>query len=215
MEIFRFLVAVGAGDGNMATVKGETSFLVLHQGEGGRLIAFQVVALVASIEVRSGDKLASVPVPVTIGALGKFHLIQGVFPFGDVALGTFQPRMTALQWILRGSVFLHCEQGRLPALHFVTGGTLTAIRTFGELSIVSVFVAVGTFGERDLFLEISVGVALGALDLRVLSLKWILRFRVVEALAYVLQRSLLPTGRGVARRTGLREAAMMRVRMTI
>ena len=112
-------------------------------------------------------------------------------------------------------MFLQGEQGRLPALHFVTGGALAAIRTLGELSIVSVFVAVGTFGERDLFLEISVGMALGALDLRVLSLKRILRFRVIEALAHVLQRSLFPAGRGVARGTGLREAAMMRIRMAI
>jgi len=97
----------------------------------------------------------------------------------------------------------------------VTGGALAAIRTLGELPIVSVFVAVSTFGERDLFLEISVGMALGALDLRVLSLEWIFRLRVIEALAHVLQRSLFPTGRSVARRTGLREAAMMRIRVTI
>ena len=123
--------------------------------------------------------------------------------------------MTALERIFRGSVFLHSEQGRLPALNLVTGGALTAIRTLGELSIVCVFVTVGTFGERNLFLEISVGVALGALDPCVLSLEWIFRLRVIEALIHVLEGNLLPAGRGVAGRTGLREAAVMRIRVTI
>jgi len=75
MELFRFLMAVGARHGDMPPVKGETSCLVLYQGEGGRLITFQVVALVASIEVRSGDELSSVAVPVTIGALIELDLI--------------------------------------------------------------------------------------------------------------------------------------------
>ena len=75
MELLRFLVAVGARHGDMAPVKGKTSCLVLHQGEGGRLITFEVVALLTSIEIRRGDELTRVAIPVTIGTLFELHLV--------------------------------------------------------------------------------------------------------------------------------------------
>ena len=43
----------------------EMSFLVLGQRKGGRLVAIHGMAAIASIEIRRGGKLSSVPVAVT------------------------------------------------------------------------------------------------------------------------------------------------------
>ena len=88
-------------------------------------------------------------------------------------------------------------------------------RRLANCPLVRVFVAVRTFGKRDLFLEVSVGVALGALDFRVLSLERIFRLRVIKALVDVLQGDLFPSGRGMAGRAGLRETAVVRILVTI
>ena len=106
--------------------------------------------------------------------------------------------MTALQWVIGRSVVLHGEEGGLPTLHVVARGTLAAILTLGELAVVGVLVAIRALLERDLLLEITIGMALAAGDLLVLAYERILRFGVVEALRNVLQGDLLPSGGGVA-----------------
>jgi hypothetical protein len=211
LEFFRFFVAVGAWNGNVAAGQCEMGLLMLRERKGRRLVSVEIVAAVASIEVGCRRKLAGVPIAVAIGALFKLHLIESVFALGDVALCAFHMRVTALKWILCRSVFLHRESRRLPALDRVAGGTFAGIGTLGELAVMGVLVAIGTFGERDLFFKVSVGVALATLDFRVLSLEWVFRFRVIEALIDVLQRDLFPTTRAMARRASLREAAVVRI----
>ena len=67
-------------------------------------------------------------------------------------------------------VSLYVKQRRLPSLYFVAAGTLDAVRLpLGELTLVVVLVAVGALGKRDRLLEVSIRMALNALDRRVFS----------------------------------------------
>lgn len=132
-----------------------------------------------------------------------------------MALGALDARVTALQRILRRSVLLHGEGRRFPALHFVTGRAFPRIGPLQELAIVSVFVAIGALGEWDLFFEVAISVALGAIDFEVLAFERIFRFGVIEFLADALQRNLLPTGSGVAGGASLRETAVVRILVAV
>ena len=79
-----------------------------------------------------------------------------------------------------------------------------------------VLVAIRTLCERNLLFEIPFRrVALFTLDLRVLALQRILCLRVVELLVNALHRDLLPSGRRVARGTGLGEAAVVGIFVAI
>ena len=58
----------------MAARKNEMGLLMFGQGEGGGLVAFQVVASIAGIEIWSGGELIRMPVAVTIGTALELHL---------------------------------------------------------------------------------------------------------------------------------------------
>ena len=77
----------------------EMRFLVLGQSEGRRLVSLEIVAAVASVEVRRRGKLLRVLVGVTICATLELTLNSVSLPFGNVALRALQPRMPTLQWI--------------------------------------------------------------------------------------------------------------------
>src|ERR1700757_3460680 len=124
-----------------------------------------------------------------------------------MALCAFQARVTALQRVLGRRMLLYREGRRFPPLYLVARGALASIRALKELAVMGVLVAIGALGERDLFLEVAIGVALGTLDFRMLSFERIFRLRVVEALIHVLQRYLFPASRCMAGRAGLRETA--------
>ena len=64
-------MAVSTGNGDVPSREYEMSFLVLGQRKGGRLVAIHGMAAIASIEIRRGGKLSSVPVAVAICAAIK------------------------------------------------------------------------------------------------------------------------------------------------
>ena len=132
-----------------------------------------------------------------------------------MALHAFQTCVTALQRVVSRSVFFHGEKGRLPALHVVAGRALAAILTLSELPVVSILVAIRALLERDLLLEIAVGVAPGAIDGRVFALERVLGLGVVESLVHGLQADPLPSAGIVAGVATLREAAVVRILVTI
>jgi hypothetical protein len=112
-------------------------------------------------------------------------------------------------------VILHGEKGRLPALHVMTGRALAAILTLEELPIMSILVAIRALLERDLLLEIAVGVALSTFDGSVLALEGILGLGVVESLVDGLQADPLPSAGIVAGVATLREAAVVGILVAI
>ena len=93
LELRRFLVAIGAGHGNVPAGKHEARLLVLGQAEGGGPVSLEIVAAITGIEVWRRRKLPGMLVGVTIGAALELNLEQRVLPFRDMALRAFQPRM--------------------------------------------------------------------------------------------------------------------------
>src|SRR5690348_6929270 len=137
---------------------------------------------VASVEIRRAGKLPRVPVAMTICAAIEFDLEYCVLPFRNMALRAFQASVATLQRIRRGRMFLNRKFRWLPALHRVTGRALSLLRAFGKLAVVYILVAVHALGEYQRLLEVTVRMALTAVDTRVLSLQRKLRFGVIKAL---------------------------------
>lgn len=208
-------MALRARDGNVTARQNEMCFFVLRQCEGRRLVALEIVAAVAGVEVRCGHKLPGVPIAVAIGAFVELHSIERVLALGNVALRTFQAKVAALQRVFRRSVFLDSEERWFPALHLVAGRALASIGTLQELAVVGVFVAIRALVERDRLLEIAIGMTPRAFDLRVLAFEGIFGFGVIEAFFEILQGDPLPPGSGVAGCAGLRETAVVRIFVTI
>ena len=215
LELRRFLVAVGTGNGDVPSGEREMSFLVLGQRKRGRLVAIHRMTTLASIEIRRTGKLSRVPVAMAICAAIEFDFEYRVLAFRNMALRTFQPRVATLQRIRRGRMFLDRELRWLPALHRVTGRALSLVRTFGKLAFVCILVAVHALGEYQRLLKVAIGVALGAVHTGVLSLERKLRFGVIKALIDRLQRNLLPAAGVMTGLASLRKAAVMRILMTL
>ena len=74
LEFGRFLVAICARHRHVSARQQEVRFLVLGQGESGGFVRFQVVASVASVEVRCRRELIGVPITVTIRAAFELDL---------------------------------------------------------------------------------------------------------------------------------------------
>jgi len=64
-----FFVTVATRSSDMSSRQGELRLFVPGQSEGGRSIAFQGVALLASVEIRRRGELGIVLVGVTVGAV--------------------------------------------------------------------------------------------------------------------------------------------------
>lgn len=75
--------------------------------------------------------------------------------------------------------------------------------------------AVHALGEHQRFFKIAIGMALSAVDTRVLSFQRKLRFRVIEALIHRLQGNLLPPAGVVTGLTSLRETAVVGILMAV
>jgi hypothetical protein len=113
-------------------------------------------------------------------------------------------------------VIFRCEGRRFEAVDGMASCTLRPLRALGELAVMRVgLVTIHASGKRDGFLEISTGMAERAVHGHVLSLQRILCLRVIEVLIHHGQGNLLPTRSAVAGLAALREAAMMRIGVTI
>ena len=166
------------------------------------------MAAVASIEVRGRRELAGMLIRMAIGATFELDLEESVFSFMNMALGTLQPRMSALQRIRGQRVLFHRKRRRLPAVHGVARGTFSSARTFRELSTVRIgLVAVHALGEYQRLLEICVGVTLRTTDRRVFPFQRKLGLRVIEVQIQRLCGDLLPAACAVARLASLRRKA--------
>ena len=87
----------------------------------------------------------------------------------------------SLQRIPGSIVLLHAKERRLPAFHGMALRAFTLFRAPFELAFVRVgLMTIRAVLERQRLLEITVDMALGATDGRVLPKKRIFRFRMVE-----------------------------------
>ena len=215
LKFRRLLVAVGTRYRHVPAGKHEMRFLVLGQSEGGGLVRFQIVAAVASVEIRRYRELIGVAIAMTISAALELHFEQRVLSFRNMALRAFQSRVRALQRIRAQRMFLGREQRGLPSLHVVARSALAGIGALGELAVVRVPMAIHALLEGKGLLEISTGMALRAVDTDVLSQQRKLRLGVVEVLVYTLHRNLFPSAGGVTGLAALRETAAVRIRVAV
>jgi len=216
LELRELFVAVTARNRDVPASQDEVCLFVASQCEGRGLVAFKIVALVASIEIRCRRELPGMLIAVAVGAALELDFEESVFPLGNVTLRTLQSGMSSLQRIGRGRMVLHCELRRLPSIHGVTRGALCAGRPLCELPVVWVgFVAIHALLKSQRLLEVSAAVTLNAVDRRMLSEQRIFRFRVIEALVNGLRRDLLPPAGVMTSLAPLREASTMRIGVTI
>jgi len=158
-EIGLRLMAFVAGCGDMPAAQAKARLLVPCQGEGGRPVSAQVVALLALVKVRSSGELALVFVLVAVGALRKTHLVNRGSARGNVALLASYGRVLALQRIRGGGMLFYSEQRRPEAVYFVAGRALAPVGAMHKLPLVRVPVAIGTLLEGDRLLEIATAMA--------------------------------------------------------
>ena len=146
----------------MASGQNEFGLLVLREGKSGRLVPLQVVAAIATVEVRSGGKLSGMAIGMAVSAALELDLENSVFAFGGVAARALHHGMPALQRIGRGGVVLYREGRRFEAINSVAGSALTAAWTLGKLRAVWIrLVTIRTLLKDQRFPEISVRVASG------------------------------------------------------
>jgi len=100
-ELCRLLVTVAARNRDVSIGEHKVGFLVTSQRERRGLVGFQIVAALASIEIRRSRELPSMLIAVAVGAVLEFDLEQCVFAPGNVALRALQPGMPTLQRIGR------------------------------------------------------------------------------------------------------------------
>ncbi len=167
-ELRRLLVAVFAGHRSVASGQRETRTLMLFSREGRRHIAFQVMALLARIQVWRSSKLAGMAIRMTVGAAIEFQQELGRFALRNVALSALQPGMAALQRVSRRGMLFYSESRRLESLYRMAL-LASATRTPGELTAMIVLVAICAFRKYERLLEIAFDMALGTLNCRMLS----------------------------------------------
>jgi hypothetical protein len=67
-----------------------------RESKSRRLVAFNVVATITSIEIRRSGELPGMTITVTVHAPLKFDFEKGSLALRDVALSAFQPGVPAL-----------------------------------------------------------------------------------------------------------------------
>ena len=163
-------VAVRASYRQMGARKRETALLMLRDGESRRLESADGVASFALALVRRGRKLSFVHILVAIKTfrIGNFVLRRSAGR--DVAFRAGHAGMFGQQRVCRVCVGLYIEERRLPSIHGVASGAFSLVAAARELTAVRIGrVAIRAFRKRHRLLEISVGVALNAINLRVFS----------------------------------------------
>lgn len=109
LELRRFLVAIRARDCNVRTAEHKMRLFMFGESKGRGLVALQIVAAIASVQVGRGSELPGVPVGVAIGTGRELDLKKRVFSLWNMTLRAFQPGVTSLQWICAGSMVLDSE----------------------------------------------------------------------------------------------------------
>src|SRR5580700_9576597 len=167
------------------------------------------VAAFALVVVGRGGELIVVGIFVAIAAGRKLYFVNRFLPRRDMALGALDLDVFALQGITRIVVFLHAEEGWLPAVQVVAFGAFAFLWAGLKLALVRIrLVAVVAVREWDLLFEIAVDVARHAGNLRVLSDERIFRFRVVEIIP---RQHRLPAAGGMAGLAGFLELSRVRI----
>ena len=100
-ELSGLFVTIAARNRDVSVGEREVGFFVTSQRERRGLVGFQIVAALASIEIRRSRELPSMLIAVAVGAVLEFDLEQCVFAPGNVALRALQPGMPTLQRIGR------------------------------------------------------------------------------------------------------------------
>lgn len=183
LQFLAQFVAVAARRSNVPSRQWELRFFVPGQGESGRPIAFQGMALLAPVEVRRSGELGIVFVGVTVGAVLEVDFKLRFATFGNVALVTLDLGVFGLQWVSGGCVLVEAELGWLEPIHGMTGGALSAVGSLGELPHVGILMAIHALVKREGLLEVASGMTLHALYPCVFALQRIFRSGVVEVLA--------------------------------
>src|SRR5437764_14401356 len=93
-------VAIGTRGGEMSTGQRKAGLLVLRQREGRRMIALQVVTLLAAVQIRRRSKLALVIVLMTVHALAELDLVQRVLALRKMTAGALHFGVLEFQRIL-------------------------------------------------------------------------------------------------------------------
>lgn len=99
LKVFRLFVAVTARNRYVSARKREMRFFVPGQRKRGRLVALEIVAAIAGVEIGGGRELRSVFITVAVGATLELDLEQRVLAFWNVALRALQSGVPALQGI--------------------------------------------------------------------------------------------------------------------
>ncbi len=113
-------MAVTARNRDVPASQNEVRLSVASQCEGRGLVAFKIVALVASIEIRRCRELPGMLIIVAVGAVLELNFKQSLFALRNVALRALDPRMSSLQRIGRSRVLLHRELRWFPSVHGMT-----------------------------------------------------------------------------------------------
>lgn len=104
------LVTIGAGHGGMCSGQSEPGFTVLRDGKEGAVKIAHGMAILASVQIRSGSELAVMSVLVTIRAKREFHFVNRVFAGWKMAFGAFDRNVLAFQRIGGCVVLFYPEQ---------------------------------------------------------------------------------------------------------
>jgi hypothetical protein len=103
-------VAIGASHGSVCSSKGETGVAMLRDRKSRAMEIQNRMAILATIQIRSGSELTVVRVLMAIGAGREFHLENRVFARRKMALRTFNSDVFAAQGVLRAVVLLHAKE---------------------------------------------------------------------------------------------------------
>lgn len=101
LELRGFFVTIAARNREVSVGERKVSFFMSSQRERRWLVGFEIVAAVASVEIRRSRELPGMLVAVAVGAVLEFHFEHGVFTLGNVALRALQPGVPSLQRISR------------------------------------------------------------------------------------------------------------------
>jgi hypothetical protein len=189
---------------------------VAGQAERGGLESLQTVAAFAAVRVGRSGELRGMRITMAIGATLKLDFVERAPALRNMTLRTGHGRMLPFQGISGCGVLFHAEGRRLEASHGVARGALTAAHPLGELATMRIgFVTIHTPLENQRLFEISVGMALHALDRGMFTEKRKFCFGVVEAFIQSGCRNPVPTHGTVAGLTGPLKAATVRIGVAI